>query len=265
MVGVVNPTKDKTLAIQKLYAANSTLQLVPGDPWPSETASTPDPRIVPPTTDSAPSTESSSSSSSLGTGAIAGIAIGGAAVVLLGAALIYLCGRRGGFERAYRKTHGTSPTAAAAGMAENKYQDPKSPGMATMSSFDPYRSSTQPSHLGYAGTPPPPMSPGMPGYGSYPSPGFNGHYAPVSDNGSYSPHMQAPYHPGAQQNSSPLASPAFQPPHFTTHAPPPVELAASVDVPTGNSPPPQYGQPDRPHSPTTGAAGSQYRSSGKGN
>lgn len=215
MVGVVNPTKDKTLAIQKEYAANSTIQLLPGDPWPSETASQPsDPKSAVPGagTDTSPTSSpssSSSSSSSLGAGAIAGIAIGAAAVVLLGAALIYLCGRRGGFERAYRKTH-SAPGIIPGGMIENKYNDPKSPGATTMaSSYDPYRSSTQPSqHLGYGGTPgaphspgmagyagaPPPHSPGMPGYAAHPSaPSTHGYYPPpMSETGTYNPH-QAPY------------------------------------------------------------------------
>lgn len=213
MVGVVNPTKDKTLAIQKEYAANSTIQLLPGEPWPSEVASNPsDPKSAVPganTGTDTPPTASSGGSSGLSTGAIAGIAIGGAAVILLGAALIYLCGRRGGFERAYRKTH-SAPGIIPGGNIENKYNDPKSPGATTMAStYDPYRSSTQPSsHLGYggvagaphspgmpgyAGTPPPPHSPGMPGYGAHPAPGPHGYYPPpMSEAGTYSPH-QAPY------------------------------------------------------------------------
>src|SRR5690606_501824 len=45
----------------------------------------------------------SKGSSGLSAGAIAGIAIGGAAVLIIAAALIYLCGRRGGKDFAYRR------------------------------------------------------------------------------------------------------------------------------------------------------------------
>ncbi|KAK1829824.1 hypothetical protein QBC39DRAFT_355448 [Podospora conica] len=264
MVGVVNPTKEKTLAIQKEYASNSTIQLLPGEPWPSEVASQPNVPISTSPSGSGSGSESpTSGSSGLGAGAIAGIAIGAAAVILLGAALIYLCGRRGGFERAYRKTHGAPGIIPGGGMVENKYNDPKSPGATTMaSSYDPYRSSTQPSsHLGYAGTPPPPHSPGMAGYAAHPagqSP--HGYYPPpMSDAGTYAPH-QAPYHTGSQHSPSPLASPQFHQTSFQTHTPPPAELSAAVEYPTTNSPPPQYPQqPERRDSFTTGSE-NQYRS-----
>lgn len=58
--------------------------------------------------DSSPASGESSSGGSghahLSPGAIAGIAIGSAAVLILAAALIYLCGRRGGKDIAYRKS-----------------------------------------------------------------------------------------------------------------------------------------------------------------
>jgi hypothetical protein len=82
-------------------------------------------------------------------------------VLILGAALIYLCGRRGGFDKAYRKTFHVPPSAAAAArstdspaMVEAKYAnaggvgvgvgvlDPKSPGQTTLSGA----SSTFPGH-----------------------------------------------------------------------------------------------------------------------
>jgi hypothetical protein len=264
MVGVVNPTKEKTLAIQKEFASNSTVQLVPGDPWPSEVASNPTEVPSNPTepksgvtgsssgSGSTSSDNSGSGSSGLGTGAIAGIAIGAAAVVLLAAALIYLCGRRGGIERTYRKNHG-APGIIPGGIVENKY-DPKSPGAGTMASFDPYRSSAQPSsHFGYAGTPPP-HSPGMSNYGAgQPLPSPHGYYPPpMSETGAYNQHP-APYHTSGQPIPSPLASPQFQPGGFQAHTAPPVELAASAEYPTTNSPPPQYGQQERRDSFTTGS------------
>ena len=205
MVGVVNPTSEMTLDIQKAYAANSTLQFVPGEPFPSETLS---PTTTPTSTptpgsgttggqnDSAES--SNSGGSSLSAGAIAGIAIGGAAVLILGAGLIYMCGRRGGSEWAFRKSlqggH-MPPGAINGGMAEARFHDPKSPGQQTMASFpngdrDPYRFSAQtvqaPLTGQYPGTPPPPLSPGMHGYGAYSSPvAPSTHYSSMGDTASH--------------------------------------------------------------------------------
>lgn len=190
MVGVINPNSTFTLARQKELAANSTLQLTPDEPWPSETYSTPPPTSTPTGAGSSNQNQdndksSSEGSSGLGAGAIAGIAIGAAVVLLLAGALIYLCGRRGGFDSAHRKSQ--APTVAPGihpGMAEaGRYHDPKSPGQASMATFmgterDPYRMSAQSPHgmAHYNGTPPPPVSPGMPGYGNYQSTVIPGQY-----------------------------------------------------------------------------------------
>lgn len=77
---------------------------VPGEDWPSEA---PDEEEDENDEDSGSDSSSSSGGSGhgpLSPGAIAGIAIGGAAVLMLAAALIYLCGRRGGKDFAYRKS-----------------------------------------------------------------------------------------------------------------------------------------------------------------
>ncbi|KAJ4421390.1 hypothetical protein N0V82_003771 [Gnomoniopsis sp. IMI 355080] len=96
MVGVINPNATFTYDIQLAYAENATYQMTPGEAFPSETASS----TSASSTTGASSSTSTSSGSHLGGGAIAGITIGSAAVAVLAAALLYMCGRRGGMERA---------------------------------------------------------------------------------------------------------------------------------------------------------------------
>lgn len=177
MIGVINPNETETLDIQLEYTKNTTMQLSPGDPFPSETAASGSAGAT-----SQPTSGSSSGGghpgASLSSGAIAGIAIGGGAVVLLAAALIYLCGRRGGLDKAYTRQRGGHPSASPAPMIEAKYAAatttggaPKSPGQETFAttaysttpSNDPY--GTLPGH-GHGGVPgysvgsgsPPPLS-----------------------------------------------------------------------------------------------------------
>src|SRR6187402_2638133 len=128
MVGVVNPVccfrvvnrillisrqnATETVEIQRAFAENATISFSPGENFPAEVAST----TSATSSSTASSTASSTSSptatgavttptssaaaaavtdkSTLSNGAIAGIAIGGAAVILLAAALLYLCGRQ---------------------------------------------------------------------------------------------------------------------------------------------------------------------------
>lgn len=111
MVGVINPSANESLAVQRQFAENSSFMLQPGEAWPSE--STPDPFSSSSSATPTPTSKSSSltsaptaaatttvaavstnHSSSLSSGAIAGIAIGAAAVAILAAALLYLCGRQ---------------------------------------------------------------------------------------------------------------------------------------------------------------------------
>jgi hypothetical protein len=106
MIGVINPNATQTFDAQLAFAENATYQLAPGDPFPSETP------IPKPTPGSGPSDPNSNSGrggggGSLGylsPGAIAGIAIGAAAVLIPGTALIYLHSRRHGFEKARRES-----------------------------------------------------------------------------------------------------------------------------------------------------------------
>lgn len=206
MIGVINPNATHTYDAQLAFALNATYQLAPGDSFPSEM-----PKPNPSSTSAAPGPASTSGSGSssggggngggggggggLSSGAIAGIAIGGAAVLILAAALIYLCGRRGGFDKAYRRStvvpatvggvagagaghgHG-SPAMVEAQYANSAglvggYGGPKSPGQATLSTFAGHDNGTlRGSVFGGGGgvspgvgTTPSPGPGGVPGYG----------------------------------------------------------------------------------------------------
>ncbi|KAH7002901.1 hypothetical protein EDB82DRAFT_425232 [Fusarium venenatum] len=114
MMGVVNPSKNKTLKGWLKNAADVDYQLTPGEPWPKEEGfKTSTTSAVPePTTSTAPNESSSSSPVSGGTtgsdnglrgSAIAGIVVGSVAVLGIIIGGIYLCGRRCGFNDAYHK------------------------------------------------------------------------------------------------------------------------------------------------------------------
>lgn len=106
MVGVINPSANTSLQHQKDLAKQSSFVLLPGDDWPSEsdvpngvaTSSRPSsktsaiPTATAVTTPSA--TPTPAASHGLGAGAIAGIAIGGSAVLLMAFVAIWFCGRQ---------------------------------------------------------------------------------------------------------------------------------------------------------------------------
>lgn len=101
MVGVINPNASTSLSHQKQLAGESTFVLVPGEDWPSEgsipsgvatSSTTPTPTQTATTTTT--TAAAASSHSGIGVGAIAGIAIGGAAVLLLAGVAIWFCGRQ---------------------------------------------------------------------------------------------------------------------------------------------------------------------------
>lgn len=135
MVGVINPNATQTYELQLESAENATFQMTPGEAFPSETASSSGSSA---TSSSSSSSSGSGSSSSdhhhLSAGAIAGIAIGGAAVLVLAAAVVYLCGRRGGLDKAYhRQGHSNNRATYQEPMVEARYVGPKSPGQETFS------------------------------------------------------------------------------------------------------------------------------------
>ncbi|KAI0012690.1 hypothetical protein F4779DRAFT_17940 [Xylariaceae sp. FL0662B] len=189
MVGVINPNDTFTLDIQKDYVKNSTFQLSPGEAFPDEappsstTSSAPPPSATsstpsPSATSSAPA---SSGHSTLSGGGIAGIVIGGTAVVVAAIALVYFCGRKGGIEKGYRRS-GFASAAAPPQMIEANYGDastdgPKSPPMPSpyTASSDPYRSSSPTAWSSQVGSPhvsaymgPHNVSPGFPPYAQQP-------------------------------------------------------------------------------------------------
>ncbi|KAI1384817.1 uncharacterized protein F4822DRAFT_374273 [Hypoxylon trugodes] len=171
MVGVINPNDTFTLAIQKEFVNNSTFQLSPGEDFPDE-GSTPDDDST---------SGNGSGKHSLSGGAIAGIAIGGAAVVAIIVALVYLCGRKGGIEKGYRRSK--VPTTIPPQMIEANYYDngtkspPPMPSPYSVTYAEPYRSASPTAwgsqmgspHNSYMGHPSPgyapaPYGPGMPGH-----------------------------------------------------------------------------------------------------
>ncbi|KAB5579978.1 hypothetical protein GE09DRAFT_421383 [Coniochaeta sp. 2T2.1] len=265
MIGVINPNANETFDLQQQYAINATFQLAPGDPIPSES-------LIPTHTPGATSDdeEKEHHHHGLSTGAIVGIAIGGAAALILVGAVVFLCGRRGGINMAYRRsTH--QPPFAPTPMVDNhdsKYipPNPKSPGQETYSTAhyslppvvnDPYRTG---SPHAYASSPPPPITPqGHPAYGTYSSTGSH-------------PNAQSPlmagmaegqgYYPGVTPPPAEIHS------HQASHPPQPQpqpQQAAPVELPTsvdpGNSPLPGY-KPGRQYSWHQGQE-TQYRPGNK--
>ncbi|KAI1375794.1 hypothetical protein F4677DRAFT_445954 [Hypoxylon crocopeplum] len=186
MVGVINPNETFTLDIQKEFVANSTFQLSPGEEFPDEASPTPG---------------NESQRTSLSGGAIAGIAIGGAAAVAIVIALVYLCGRKGGIEKGYRRSKITNAGPPQMAHANYTYNGAKSPPMSppyAMSHTDPYRSSMGSRHTSYMG---------------HPSPGF------------------PPYAAGSPLMSGQEQHPYFEAPDSRRHEGPPVELPGASNHP----------------------------------
>ncbi|KAF8863311.1 hypothetical protein BDZ45DRAFT_798285 [Acephala macrosclerotiorum] len=152
MVGVINPNKTETFALQQAYAKNATLMLSPGEYFPKETtpststtasstssstASATSTSSTPTSSTSTSSTPTPSPSSSpvLSGGAIAGIAIGGFAVLLIGAVLLYLCGRQKTMSEMLHHSHYAPPplsylpTPGHLSMTSSTGYPPKEPNM----------------------------------------------------------------------------------------------------------------------------------------
>lgn len=100
MVGVINPNATTSLEKQKQLAGDSSFMLTPGEDWPSEG----DIPSGAATSSAAPSATSTATVATvtatpvahhgLGAGSIAGIAIGGAAVLLAAGVAVWFCGRQ---------------------------------------------------------------------------------------------------------------------------------------------------------------------------
>ncbi|ETI25115.1 hypothetical protein G647_04487 [Cladophialophora carrionii CBS 160.54] len=209
MVGVINPNASVSLDTQKQYAADSDFALLPGEPWPDEN----DPTSVsaPPAT--ATPESSDSHHSTLSTGAIAGIAVGGAAVVIAVAALIFFCGRRS--RRRAKNEQPTAPTTPAMGPTHPPAYVPPAANYGYMSPSNKHMSMTAMPVTDAFGNPLPNGAPYGGGYpATYPQ-GYAGQ-PPMQQ----SPHMMGAGNPHAYPQHSPstdIFGTVMPPPGQHTH------------------------------------------------
>ncbi|KAK1711441.1 extracellular serine-rich protein [Colletotrichum lupini] len=227
MIGVINENSTQTLDKQLEAALPLTTQILPGEPFPTES--------------DAPKATSGGSNNgavinnyhhSVSGGQIAGIVIGSLAFLFLGGLLVYLCGRRGGINRAYKRTstaYQAPPTAPSQPVvAELNYSmQPKSPSTqgwrnSHYSNFSgPYRDHATPTAQ---------FSPQL-------SPQPTGFTHPVNGMQTYHDHRISSVAPSVvvEAPDNQAATPAAAPP---APAAAPVELPTARDL--GNSPPPRY-------------------------
>ncbi|KAI5459819.1 hypothetical protein BGZ63DRAFT_455376 [Mariannaea sp. PMI_226] len=230
MMGVINPSKNETLEDWTNAAKDVDYQLRPGDPWPSESGfSKPSDAVSEsgaPSNDGDDKSDHDHSSHGLGAGAIAGIAIGGAAVLLLAGAMIYLCGRRGGFDKAYRKSFRNSSapayTPAPPAVSESQFSSPNI-GTANI-----WAATKQPASLSAYPQNSTPVSPQHTGVNYNFPPGFNPVMVQDGTMASYYSDQPVQHVAVPPQTVTPIPS----------EQPAPAELPASTDP--GNSPLPAY-------------------------
>ncbi|KAH6703439.1 hypothetical protein VD0002_g7338 [Verticillium dahliae] len=246
MIGVINPNSTFTLEGQQDALEGLTYQILPGEPFPGEddsrppgTSGTPSPND----NDSGGASGSNDGSGSggggsdLSAGAIAGIVIGGVAVLIIGAALIWFCGRRGGLDKAQRRDTYQAPPPPPPPVSEANFMTtPKSPG--SDSRWSAAQWSTQHSSEPYQDqhSPPAMMSNSPATVGSQPAHGYG-----YGGHGMENPHTSYMSDPRMSQQGSPppgmVYSPSFnQPPS-----------QAPVELPTPGNPtsaPPSY--PNKP-------------------
>lgn len=96
-------TADESLDGHLEYVEQAEFELLPGEDWPSEAPPVDDDEETS-GSDSARPPAATKPNSQLSAGAIAGIAIGSAAVLIIAAGIIFLCGRRGGIDLGYRRS-----------------------------------------------------------------------------------------------------------------------------------------------------------------
>ena len=214
MVGVINPNASTSLVTQKQLAKESTFMLLPGEPWPAEDenpfqTSASSSAVPSPTTTqtssgaAATSSEAATSShhSGISTGAIAGIAIGAAAVALGAAIALFLCGRQSRYRRQSQTMHhGQNVPFYPASVA-----------------------GSHPGHMSYATTAPS-MNKHMSMHSSMYSPALPG-YAPAHHPGHDSVMSSPPLHP------SYAASDALNPGTMTEATSPSHSPAVTATVP----------------------------------
>lgn len=190
MVGVINPSANESLAYQRQLAEQSTFMLVPGEDWPSEgsipsgVAHSSSATSATPTATASPASNNSHDHAGLSTGAIAGIAIGGAAVLLAAAIAIWFCGRISNRSKnhptplaaaqevntGYNPAHGSMygkpahmSTVSGYSMPPHYEQGMRSPTMPSTTPVDPMMGQQQ--HLMHSGAPSPNLQNTMPAYG----------------------------------------------------------------------------------------------------
>ncbi|KAK5377822.1 hypothetical protein LTS03_004697 [Exophiala xenobiotica] len=218
MVGVINPNATTSLQQQKDLASQSKFMLLPGQPWPEEgenpfttttsVAPTSSPTSTPAATSSAAAASTSSSHhSSLSPGAIAGIAIGAAAVVLAAAALLYICGRKSTRQRNKANAPSTAHDPA------NMHQMPYNAHASMVPSYMDPMAKHMSLHSSVAG-----VSPALPGYMPYDdssmSSPMHGAPFPMSDSLALAPGQGSDIGAPSPNNASP--NPMYSAPAYSS-------------------------------------------------
>ncbi|RMZ67089.1 extracellular serine-rich [Pyrenophora seminiperda CCB06] len=160
MVGVINPNSTQTLAAQVQAAAKADFQIAPGQPIPAEASSIlSNPSTSTPTSTSAPhSGGSGGGSHTLSTGAIAGIAVGGAAFIILCAALFFFVGRSKTLKETIRRQDATNNTTQNPHMSQQHGSNYGDGGLASPGFRPGYATPPPGHHADYGfGSPPPPQ------------------------------------------------------------------------------------------------------------
>ncbi|PLN74993.1 hypothetical protein BDW42DRAFT_46946 [Aspergillus taichungensis] len=182
MVGAINPNKSMTWDAQYERAKSYPYMLVPGEPMPAE-------GDLPPTSSSSPSPDAPAAASHtvLSKGAIAGIAVGASAFVILLVALFFLLGRLGVYRQWMRSSAVGDDRAERTARWAFFHGGPTTQSAATRSNgkSEPLSSATPAGPHGGMGAPeyqPVPMGSPELGHGG----GYNGHASMQS--------MQMPMH-----------------------------------------------------------------------
>ncbi|KAH6689170.1 hypothetical protein F5X68DRAFT_255040 [Plectosphaerella plurivora] len=236
MIGVINPNTTQTLQKHLESAEGLTFQVLPGEPYPEEKGDDPTEPKPTPDGDGGQGTSSPPSGgggdTGLYAGQIAGIAIGSAALLIITASLIYLCGRRGGIDGAHRRIAFTGHPPPGGMTEENYTVGTKSPAVdssrwsavrwSTRGPLSPYREQASPPNLSMLASPVHAVGHPHPGYGfTGMEPQHPGHYQ----------HASYMYdHAMKQQANSPPPKPVASPPPVT-----PIELPSENGLSPGQA------------------------------